>query len=89
MATNKQELREEFVKWFKFNKFALLPSNNKQVKGCSNDIADFWLSKREAEFKEMREKIEYQAHFSKLAGSKYDGYMDIKQVLSIIDEKLK
>lgn len=35
------------------------------------------------------EKIEHQAHFSKLAGSKYDGYIYYKDIINLIRQKEK
>jgi hypothetical protein len=53
----------------------------------SESVARYWLSKREAELKEIREKIEKLTIYED-----YNGDLDCikkKEVLSIIDEKLK
>ncbi len=35
---------------------------------------------------EVKKRIKYKAHFSKLAGSRYDGYIYIDEVLSTLQE---
>jgi len=88
---NKEELREEFKNWlYKKEKNGgtyLLPTEEM--------IADFWLSKREAEWKEFRDKIDEIIN----SEIKFDGtnneFMEVickgglGLILQILDEKLK
>ena len=72
--------KEEFVKEFQM-KYEIHPVE-------LGLIADFWLSKREAELSDIKEKgaeLLNTPHYNK--DQTYD--TGVKEVLSIIDEKLK
>jgi hypothetical protein len=85
--TEKQKIREEWNETqFTNNIWA-----NKDVVDVEQDnICDYWLSILDKTIKSKLEAVEGEinhiAHFSKLAGSRYDGYVDCKEVLEIINK---
>lgn len=81
-----QELREEWKE---------SEHSDGLSKEIRNDIADFWLSKREAELKEIKKEIEEMINSEIKFDEMNSEFMSaickgsLKLVLAIIDEKLK
>lgn len=76
---NKETIREKWMKTDLAKMFAPF----------EEAVPDFFLALRDEELKEIAEEVGHKAHFSKLAGSRYDGYINVKDVLSIITNKMK
>jgi hypothetical protein len=87
MATKEQELREEW------NRYLYRKDDNTETfkLPTADDVANFWLRKREAELKEIREDIKkLTREDDEIIQRALDFYNQaLQDVLEIIDEKLK
>lgn len=87
MTQQKKEVfKKKFYKKFDADGSGNFCSSEDGDLHSSKGIADWWLSQFDTLLNEKVAEIENKAHFSKLAGSRYDGYMNVQEVITILKQ---